>query len=117
MNEQFKPEEFKEADLYQNLAIETAIYPNRDNNPFYPALGLGGEVGEILNKVKKMMRDGKTKEELQETIKGEIGDVCWYVSSLAYEFDLKLSDILSFNLNKLYDRKDRGVLGGSGDNR
>jgi hypothetical protein len=30
---------------------------------------------------------------------------------------LQANDILAFNLNKLYDRKERGVLGGSGDNR
>ena len=117
MKELFKNEDFTQLDLYQDLAIKTAIYPNQNNNPYYPALGLGGEIGEILNKVKKMMRDGKTKEELQETIKGEIGDVMWYVASLSYEFGLNLSDICSSNLNKLYDRKERGVLTGSGDNR
>lgn len=117
MKEIFKDYDYTEADVYQDFALKTAIYPNQGTNPYYPALGLGGEVGELCNKIKKMMRDGITKEELKETIKGEIGDVMWYVATLAKEFDLKLSDILSFNLNKLYDRMDRGVLKGSGDNR
>lgn len=117
MIEKFNENQFTHADNYQHWAIQTAIYPNKGENPYYPALGLAGEAGECGNKIKKMMRDNLTKEELRETLRGELGDVMWYVASLAYEFDLELSDIFAFNLNKLYDRKDRGVLGGSGDNR
>lgn len=115
--EKFISEEFFQLDYYQDMALGTAIYPNKGNNPFYPTLGLCGESGELANKTKKMMRDNLTREELRDSIKGELGDIGWYLATLAYEFDLKLSDIFSFNLNKLYDRKKRGVLGGSGDNR
>jgi NTP pyrophosphatase (non-canonical NTP hydrolase) len=117
MKETFKAEDFNQVDLYQDLAMKTAIYPNQGENPYYPCLGLAAEIGETCNRVKKMMRDGLTKEELRDTIKGELSDIAWYLSAVAYEFDLELSDIFAFNLNKLYDRKDRGVLGGSGDNR
>ena len=113
----FDAKTFLSIDFYQQKAEGTAIYPDKGKNPFYPALGLAGEAGEVANKIKKMMRDGLTKEELQDTIKGELSDCMWYIAALCQEFDLELSDILAYNLNKLYDRKDRGVLGGSGDNR
>ena len=38
---------------YQSKAKETALYPNVGKNPYYPALGLSGEAGEIANKIKK----------------------------------------------------------------
>ena len=37
-------------DEYQQLALETAIYPNPI---IYPTLGLTGEAGEVSDKVKK----------------------------------------------------------------
>ena len=47
----------------------------------------------------------------------EIGDVLWYCARLASELDLSLSQIAEDNMKKLLDRKERGVIGGSGDNR
>jgi hypothetical protein len=43
--------------------------------------------------------------------------VLWYVAVLADYLDLSLDDIATANLAKLASRQDRGVLGGSGDNR
>ena len=97
-------------------AIINDLTPETAHN-LHMAVGIAGEAGELCNKIKKMMRDGLTKEELRDTIKGEISDCMWYVAALATEFNLSFSDILSFNLNKLYDRKERGVISGSGDNR
>lgn len=52
----------KEAPLtfreYQERASRTAIYPDIEGKGFiYPAFGLGGEVGEILEILKKVLRD------------------------------------------------------------
>ena len=104
---------------YQEKALTTALYPNQGSNPYYPALGLGGEVGEVLNKVKKIMRDhdGKITDEYREILKKELGDVLWYVAALASELDLNLDDIAQANIEKLASRKERGTLGGDGDNR
>lgn len=86
----------------------------------YVALGLAGEAGEICNKLKKIIRDKDSLEiddELRGIVEKEIGDELWYLTQLAETFDLKLSTIASKNLSKLKSRKDRGVLGGSGDTR
>jgi len=108
-----------EMNEYQKKASETAIYPNVGNNPYYPALGLGGETGEVLNKVKKIMRDfhGDPSPELMEDIAHELGDVLWYVAQLCTELDMKLDDIAKGNIAMLSSRKQRGVLGGNGEKR
>lgn len=108
--------EFKE---YQAKSRETAIYPNIGKNYIYPTLGLSGEAGEVAEKIKKVIRDkdGVIDNETREMIKKELGDVLWYVSQLATELGLSLDDVAEKNIDKLYDRMERGKLKGSGDNR
>lgn len=104
---------------YQQQSRSTALYRGAGSNPYYPTLGLVGEAGEIANKVKKIMRDDNDviTDEKREAIRGELGDVLWYVAQVATEFNLSLAEIAQANLDKLASRKARGVLGGSGDNR
>lgn len=78
-------------------------------------LGLVGEAGEVAEKVKKIFRDGNSAD--KDQIKKELGDVLFYVTALGGYFGITLDDILTHNVNKLEDRKDRGVLRGEGDNR
>jgi NTP pyrophosphatase (non-canonical NTP hydrolase) len=108
-----------QANEYQTGALQTAIYPNMGSNFIYPALGLVGEAGEVAEKVKKIIRDGDgiLTDPDREKIAKELSDVCWYVAVLAYELDYNLEEILQMNLDKLRSRQERGVLGGSGDNR
>ena len=103
---------------YQEKAWETAIYPNKGNNLFYPALGLGGEIGEVLEKIKKIMRDSnKITPEKKEALKGELGDVLWYLAAISTELDLNLEEVVEKNMKKLALRKEEGTLHSSGDNR
>jgi NTP pyrophosphatase (non-canonical NTP hydrolase) len=106
-------------DQYQREAGLSAIYPDRFDNLYYPALGLAGEAGEVCEKIKKIMRDknGRVSEEDQQLLVKELGDVLWYVSALADELDVFLGDIASTNIEKLLSRKQRGKISGSGDNR
>ena len=100
---------------YQRKAKETAIFP-ADKALEYLSLGLVGEAGEVANKVKKLIRDKKV---LLDTtvISSEIGDVVWYCAMLADYLDVNLGKIMDDNLDKLKSRKQRGTLGGTGDNR
>jgi NTP pyrophosphatase (non-canonical NTP hydrolase) len=104
---------------YQEKSRVTALYPDKDNNFIYPTLGLVGESGEIAEKIKKVLRDdgGKLSEDKKIEIGKELGDVLWYISQLATELDMNLDEIAQGNIDKLYSRLDRGVIGGSGDNR
>lgn len=97
-------------------ALETT---DLNSNPYYAILGLAGEAGELANKIKKVMRDkaGTITPEVNETLKGELGDVMWYIAALATEMKWDLSQVAQANLDKLFSRKERGVLSGSGDVR
>lgn len=104
---------------YQVESRKTAIYPNIGSNFIYPALGLAGEVGEVCEKIKKIIRDKNSiiSDEDRDSIKKEVGDILWYISNLAYEFNIEMNDIALTNIAKLKSRQDRGKLQGSGDNR
>lgn len=85
------------------------------------ALGLAGETGEVMEKIKKMIRDkngvfSPTPEDIAE-LKKELGDVLWYLSALAFYNGIDLDDVARANLDKLRSRKERNKIHGSGDNR
>ena len=84
--------------------------------PMYAVLGLPGEVGELCSLIAKCIRDG-AKFDYQQNIKKELGDVLWFVASIAADNGFTLQDVALANINKLKDRKDRNVLQGSGDSR
>lgn len=104
---------------YQKESRKTALYPSVGGNYVYPTLGLAGEAGEVAEKIKKVIRDdgGEVSGEKKREIKKELGDVLWYVAQIASELGLSLEDIAETNLEKLFSRKERGTLHGSGDSR
>lgn len=104
---------------YQQATAQTAKYPPQ-MALIYLSLGIASEAGEVAGKMKKWIRDGDskmTREEWVQAMSSEIGDVLWYAARLADELGLSLSQIAEDNMDKLLDRKARGVIGGSGDNR
>lgn len=113
MRDRLVIKEVMTADFYEERASLTAIYP-KEKALEYLALGLTSEAGEVAGKVKKLIRDGKGDK---KAIASEIGDVLWYCAMLAKETKVPLNDIMKDNLKKLYSRKERGTLQGSGDNR
>jgi len=108
----------KTFDEYQRLALKTAVYPDKCGQ-FYSFLGLPGEVGELLNKVKKVHRDreGEYTDEDLLYIKKECGDILWYLSDICSMFNLQLSDVAGQNLSKLLLRKENNTIKGDGDDR
>jgi len=117
---QWMKERYKDMDVnvYQDRAVATAIY-TETHKITYPALGMAGEAGEVANKVKKIIRDGKKSlpDDWQEQLASEIGDVLWYCAALARDLDMSLATIMAANLDKLKARQEQGTLGGSGDKR
>ena len=117
--------EFKAAlsmNEYQAETASTAIYKWR---VIYPALGLSNEAGEVGGKLKKLIRDEGLKfdgtdnltDKQRADIGSELGDVLWYIAALARDLGLSLNEVAHMNLEKLSDRKARGKIGGSGDDR
>ena len=103
---------------YQQQAATTAVYPESAKY-VYPTLGLCGEAGEVAEKIKKVIRDNGgvfTEEKKKESIK-EVGDVLWYIAALLSDLGVTMDEAAVGNLEKLFSRKERGVLNGNGDNR
>lgn len=104
-------------DEYQAEAQKTAIYPD-EYRIVYPALGLNGEAGEVAEKIKKVLRDGKGySPNVIDDLEKEIGDVLWYVAAVCRDLGINMNDAAEKNIAKLRSRQERGVLQGSGDNR
>lgn len=108
---------------FQRECRKTAIYQERLNTLIgrlsYTTLGLTSEAGEVAGKLKKIMRDQNcyVSAESAEAIVSEIGDVLWYCTMICEELNFNVAECAEMVVNKLKSRQDRGVLGGSGDNR
>lgn len=87
---------------------------NAEHSLSIMTMGLSGETGEVVEKIKKLLRDGTYDE---ENIVKELGDVVYYWARLCRFFGKQPSEVIAVNVDKLTSRKERGVLRGSGDNR
>lgn len=70
------------------------------------ALGLSGEVGEVVEHVKKHCFHGKSLN--YDEVEKEIGDVLWYVSALCTELGFNLDEVAQKNISKLMARYPEG---------
>lgn len=112
---------------YDAAARATAVFPDNVRLLYedgrvcalYPFFGLSGEVGELMEKLKKIIRDneGIITEKARLAMCNELGDFLWYVSACANELNSNLERIAALNLHKLEDRARRNKLQGSGDDR
>ncbi len=105
--------------VYQRESRKTWSLIHTDHAIVYPTLGLVNEAGEVAGKVKKIFRDkgGVIAPADREALKQELGDVLWYFTQICTELDLTLEEVAAANLEKLFSRLERGVIGGSGDQR
>ena len=104
----------KDFDIYQTQAWSFA--KDSAKNTEYLLTGLAGEVGEQCSLRAKAVRDGYG-EEHRDNIKKELGDVLWFVSGIAKYYGFPMSEVAMKNIDKLLDRQQRNVIGGSGDER
>lgn len=114
-------------DGYAAEAMKTAKYPTTVNLKtvsgrsvaIYPFIKLSGEVGELNERVGKVLRDdlGIISAEHQLAMKLELGDILWYINACAQELGFTLDDVASANVYKLQSRAARNTIHGSGDNR
>lgn len=109
-------------DEYQRQSAATDTTTGDEDQRFrmmYFSMGLAGETGEVVEKLKKVVRNdgGELSQEKKSEIAKELGDVLWYLSQLASLVDHPFSKVAELNIQKLSDRKDRGVIKSEGDNR
>ncbi len=113
---------FQNSPIYENdpvrfysQFVEDKVFTKGRDRLVENTLGLVGEAGEVSEKVKKLFRDKNSFSD--EDVLKELGDVLFYATALANIFGGNLKTIMEMNMKKLDDREQRGVLGGSGDNR
>ncbi len=104
---------------YQQRAGETDQYPKDGSksgtgyvavkSEIIPLLGLTGEVGSLLSEYKKLLRDGPVHLRFTTQVEEELGDLLWYIASVATKFGLSLDSIARQNLRKVRDRWQRPI--------
>ena len=77
---------------------------NDDRSLTIAMLGLAGESGQLLSEYKKHLRDGDSHRLYKERVSEELGDLLWYITKVASEFGLDLSEVADANLSKVRNR-------------
>lgn len=70
------------------------------------SMGASGESGEVIELIKKHVFHGHELD--NEKLKEELGDVLFYVAALATTAGLKMSDVATYNVDKLRKRYKNG---------
>lgn len=71
----------------------------------------------LCGRVKKILRGDKDRDGKLKEVQGYIGDILRRIEVLAIQRESSLEGVCQKNLDKLFDRKDRGVLKGDGNDR
>ncbi len=90
---------------YQKQAVRTnRVKSEKRDAIMVPLLGLAGEAGSLLTEYKKWLREGDRYRPFVDQVSEEIGDILWYLASIAEQEGLDLQEIAEENLTKLRDR-------------
>ena len=80
--------------------------PNPTRDLFIMSTGLAGETGEVLELLKKHVRDGEIDT---YALLLELGDVLHYLTRIAAEYGFSLPQVMDANVVKLEQRaRERG---------
>lgn len=95
-------------EIFEKLVEEHSLKPN---DKLYNSNALSGECGEIANAVKKIeIRKSlkpeqvvtiNTIEHYNNNVKEELGDVLFYLTRLALDSGITLSDIMARQIDKI----------------
>ena len=97
----------KDINKYQNLSKRTLNKTlNKEQTLNNMVYGLVGESGEVVDALKKHLYQGH--ELNKENMKEELGDLMFYVVNLCSEMNLRMDDVLQYNLDKLNKRYPKG---------
>ena len=100
-------------DKYQEEAIKTAQYAD----PMYPIVSLIVEASELADLFVKPWMRGDMGDPVRSEVVVEAGDVLWNLTNLLEDMGITLEEVAVYNVKKVNDRLERGVISGSGGNR
>ena len=72
----------------------------------HASLGMSGEVGEVVELVKKQLVQDQRLDILK--LKKELGDVLWYMAIMIDQIDSSFEEIMALNVAKLKERYANG---------
>ena len=96
-------------DLYQKLAVRTAapVEGGDVEKALFGAIALAGESGEILDYMKKVKYHGHDFN-LGKFL-DEVGDQLWYIARICDLFQIPMSYLATYNIEKLKRRYPEGA--------
>ena len=107
---------------YQEKCKETMT--SECKSIFYLLFGLAAEAGEVVGKHQKWLRGDFNRENvddeyeaLQKQVIPELGDVLWFLTSIADYYDTTLEKVMEINIEKLKKRQHNNTIKGDGDER
>lgn len=92
------------------------IAPKDARSVFIQLLVYSGHIAEIA---KKTLRDtrGVIPTNKYSELRNSLGQILLCLFDICAQWNINMDDVAQANIDKLFDRRNRGVLGGSGDNR
>lgn len=81
---------------YQTSAKQTDV----SKNSLVALLGLAGEIGSLYAVYKKKIRDKIPKDQFRNDLAEELGDVLWYLATLATLNEIDLNEVAEKNISK-----------------
>ena len=93
-------------DEYDYFVETTSVWEDST----YPLLGLAGETGEAIDRIKKLWRqygeDWNTKLTAEERLEvlQELGDIQWYITRILHMVEADLEEMIHENVSKLIKR-------------
>jgi len=95
---------------YEAFVDDKAKWRASGKDVIYPAFGLAGEAGEVVDRLKKILRNADTPMAFkmaarrdEETL-GELGDTLYYLTALAHDLGFTMQEVIDFNVEKLTER-------------
>lgn len=83
---------------FQKRASTTDI----SKQPLIALLGLAGEIGSLFTVYKKRLRDRPSTEQYRQELSEELGDIMWYLATVATNNGILLEDAAERNLSKTH---------------
>jgi hypothetical protein len=97
---------------FQKDAYGTAVYPGKGGKAGieYVLFGALGELGELANKYKKILRREDNPYKHRELLMDEGADAIWYILAFFKELGYTFEEAAQYNLAKLAARMQAGEL-------
>jgi NTP pyrophosphatase (non-canonical NTP hydrolase) len=100
------------ADYHADAGRTINLDQDNEEQKINAALGLPGEVGEVVELIKKARFHGVPYP--TEKMCKELGDILWHVNQMAYAHGLTLAEVAQHNVEKLRARYPNGFVPGGG---